>query len=382
MKKIVISILVAVFMLVMMSTATFADEQSDWQKEYDELLNSSGASELYESLPDDAGKILQESGIDGIYQDDILAVSFFDIVKALFKSVGDSFKLPFSTFLCCIGITLLCALLNSMKGAFSDGSYDRAFSVMSVVCAATAIATPISNMIIKVSHAISQSSDFFLSFIPVYSGIVTASGKPLSATAYTTALFAVVQVIARISATIFVPMLGVYLAFCLIGSASHEIDITGIARTVKNIVITALSFLMTIFVGLLTVQGAVANSADTVGLKTAKFAINTLLPVVGSAVSEALNSVQGCIGVIKTTVGGFGIFAVASIFLPALITLLLLQLALFLSEATSNMLKTEHISSLLSASRAMLSLLIGLLVVFMVLFVVSIGVMVATASSG
>lgn len=388
-KRAKLVIMIFCILMLCLQTPVFAEavfysgsnvDADELDEEYDRLLEASGADELMGELSNEAGELLRLYGIDGVDKEQMLELSFFDVIKTIFHQVKNSFSTPLSMLCCCIGIILLCALLNSMKGAFKGGAYDRAFSVICVVGVAGAVATPACALIIRISEAISAVGSFLISFIPIYSGIITASGKALSGVAYQTALFAVVQVISRISATVFVPLLGVYLAFCLIGSASQELDITGIAKSIKTIVITSLSFLLTIFVGLLSVQGTIAVSADTVGLKTAKFAVSTFLPVVGSAVSEALNSVYGCMGVVKSTVGGFGIIGIFAMLLPSLISALLLQLALFLAEGASSMLETGRITSLLGAARAMVSLLIGILVVFMLLFIVSIAIIAATTS--
>ncbi|MEG0397106.1 MAG: hypothetical protein RR612_10285, partial [Oscillospiraceae bacterium] len=282
----------------------------------------------------------------------------------------------------CIGIILLCALLNSLKSSFNNQSYEQVFSVVSVICISSAIIIPIANLIIKTSSLIKQVSNFLLSFIPVYVVIITASGKPISATAYSTAIIGVIQIISRISATVFVPLLGIYMAFCLIGSASHEINVEGIAKTVKTSVIVALTFLMTIFVGLLTVKSVVAASADTVALRTAKFAIGAFLPVVGSAISEALSSVQGFLGVIKSTVGGFGIIAVIAAFIPSIVTVLMMQLSLSLAGGISEALSTDKITSLVRSAQSVLSLILGITITFGVLLIVSLGVMLTVSGGG
>lgn len=355
--------------------------QEEYKQQYDELLHSSGADGLFDILPKDAKGVLEEAKIKEVSKESLMQISFFDFLSSIWESIKSGFTKPLTMLLSCIGIILLCALLNSLKSSFHNQSYEHVFSVVSVICISSAIILPIANLIISISSLIKQVSNFLLSFIPVYVGIITASGKPISATAYSTAIIGVVQVISRISATVFVPLLGIYLAFCLIGSASHEINVEGIAKTVKTTVIVALSFLMTIFVGLLTVQGTVAASADTVALKTAKFAVSAFLPVVGSAISEALSSVQGFLGVIKSTVGGFGIIAVIAAFVPSIVSLLMMQFSLSIASGVSDALSTEKITSLLRSAQSVLSLILGITITFGVLLIVSLGVML-TVSGG
>lgn len=348
-------------------------------KQYQELLGQSGAEELFSLIPDDARGTLEKNNIDTITPDTLIDIDIFSFIKDIFVTVRDSATKPLSMLLSCIGIIMLYALLNSFKSGFNDGSYERVFSVVSVICISSAIIMPIAQMITKAAELIKQISSFILSFVPVYVGIITASGKPISAVSYSVSLIGAVQVISRIAAVVLVPLLAVYLAFCLIGATSTQISIDGIARSVKNAVIVSLGFLMTVFVGLLTIQGIVASSSDTVTTKATKFAISTFLPVVGSAVSEAFNSVQGCLSLIKSTIGTFGIITLIAAFLPSIIAILLMQLSLSISSGIGDMLQCSRITSLLRSASSVLSLLLGILLIFFILLVVSIGIMLTLA---
>lgn len=380
-KKFSIILILSVLFVVIIQFPLSAEDIS-FEAQYDKLLHSSGADKLYDIVPEDAKSILEDTDISELSQDSLINISFFDFVGAIFKTAKDAVTQPLTMLLSCIGIILLCALLNSMKSSFNNSSYEQVFSTISVICISSVIIMPIAQLIIRISKLITVVSDFLLSFVPVYVGIVSVSGKPISAIAYQASLIGVIQVVSRICSTVLVPLLGIYMAFCLIGSASREINIESIARSVKTIVIVTLSFLMTIFVGLLVIQGNVANSADSVALRTAKFAISAFLPVVGGAISEALNSVGGCVSVIRSTVGGFGIIAVAAAFLPSIITVLLMQLSLSIAGAVSDAMGTNKITALLHSAGSVLALIMGIMVIFCVLIVISLGIMLTISSTG
>lgn len=373
-----------IFVLVLLcafSGQVFA-EDNQFQEQIDEFLDSSGANELFSIVPDDAKDILEEAEINDLSHEKLINISFMDFIKSIWESIKNTVNKPLSMFLTCVGIILLYALLNSLKSSFNNQSYEHVFSVVSIICLSSAIIIPISNIIIKIAGLIKQVSNFLLSFIPVYMGILTASGKPISATAYSTTIIVVIQIISRISSTVLVPLLAIYMAFCLIGAASNQINVEGIAKTVKTFVTVVLTFLLTIFVGLLTIQGVVSNSADTVTMRTAKFAVSAFLPVVGAAISEALNSVQGCLGIIKSTVGGFGIVALIAAFVPSIVTILMMQLSLSLSGGVSDALGTNKVSSLIRCANSVLSLILGITLIFAVLLIVSIGIMLTVSSGG
>lgn len=356
------------------------DPKSDFNRQYQELLEQSGANELFSIIPDESKQLMIENDITSLDVTKLVNINFFDFMGSIWETVKSVVTKPLTILLTSVGIILLCALLNSLKSGFNNASYERVFSVVSVVCIAGTIIVPIAETITKTANVISQVSKFILSFIPVYVGIITASGKPISGVAYSTSLVGMVQVISYITGTVLVPLLSIYLAFCLIGSTSVNINVDGIARGVKTSVIVVLSFLLTMFIGVLSIQGVIAGASDTMSLKAAKFALSAFLPVVGGAIGDALNSVQGGMGVIRSTVGAFGIIAVVTAFLPSIISVLLMQLSLSISGAISDMFDTDRITALIRSASLVLSLILGILLLFFVLLVLSITIMLSMTS--
>ncbi len=196
-----------------------------------------------------------------------------------------------------------------------------------------------------------QVGRFITSFVPVYTGVVAASGKPLSAFAYQSILLTVIQVISYLSSHILIPLICIYLALSISGAATHRIRVGGIANAIRSAVVWCLGLFLTVFVSLLTIKSFVAGATDSVTFRAGKFLVGSLVPIVGSAVSEAMTVVQGSLGVIRTSVGTFGILIIVMTFLPAIITLFFMNMALKISKAASDALGVSEVSGLLESIR-------------------------------
>ena len=85
--------------------------------------------------------------------------------------------------------------------------------------------------------------------------------------------------------------------------------------------------------------------------------------------------VQGSLGVIRTSVGTFGILIIVMTFLPAIITLFFMNMALKISKAASDALGVSEVSGLLESVSFVLSLLLAVLVCFAVMLIVSVSLM-------
>ena len=355
--------------------ASAGEDAASAAEQIDKQLEASGAKELFDDVPEEAKDRLEKSGIDDVDPDAILGMGIGDFFSNLWETVKSELLTPVKLLATLMAIILLCALLSAFRTTMEQRGVTKVFSVVSSLCICGVMVAPVSDCILRCAQLIEDCSNFILSFIPVFTTAMTVSGKPASSLLYNTFLFSAVQVIAQIASAFLVPLLAIYLAFCMVGSVSDYIKIDGIASSVKKTVIWTLGFLLTIFVGILSLQGLVANSADTVATKAAKFVIGSAIPVVGGALSEAFNSLQGCMGLMKSTVGVFGILVCLFIFLPGIINILLLMLALNLAAGLGEMFQVERVPQLLKAASSALSLMLGILLCFAMLLIISTTIM-------
>ena len=222
---------------------------------------------------------------------------------------------------------------------------------------------------------VKELSYFVLSFIPVFSGVTAAAGKPASSVAYHATIFAAAQFFSQLMANLIVPLLGLFLAISIAGAATDVIKVESLAKSLKTAATWILTFCMTVFVGLLTVKGLVSGAADTVTVRATKFMISSFVPVVGGALSDAYNSVFGCLGVVKNTVGVFGIIAIAVTFLPVVLELTLMMAALWGSTAIGDIFGREKEVSILKAASSALTIMLGVILCYGMMIIVSITIM-------
>lgn len=368
-------LLLTILMLFCPAVAAEGIASPEQQEILEEQLEISGADELFERIPDQAEEILQENGIDRADPEQLINLSVGGFFRNLWELVKKQLLLPVRILLTTIAVVLLCSLFQTFGATVEGKGYTQVFTLVSVLTAVAVILAPVTECIRQASESIRQCGNFILAFIPVFTGIVAASGKPITAAGYTTVMFGAVQVISQIAAVILMPLLGILLALSVTGSLNDRVRIDGILSAVRKVVIWTLGLLLTIFVGLLTIRGIVAGSADTVTIKTTKFLLGSFVPVVGGALSEALNSVQGCMGVIRSTVGSLGIMVCLLTFLPLLLTMLLIMASLHLSSGVAELMNVDKVGGILKSAASVLSLIFGIVLMFGLLLVVSVTIL-------
>ena len=360
----------------------YAAEPSSAVLDYQEQLEAIGADELQEQLPEGARGLLENTGIQGVDYQAILSLSPGEFFRQLFLLAKAQIRKPVALFGTILGALLLCALLDGFKTALWKGPLSGTFNAVAVATVAAAIAPPILECVTSTVQAIQDCSRFIAAFIPVFSSILTVSGQPVTATTYTLFLFAACQVVSQIVSSTLVPLMGIYLALCVTGSLIPGTGILPVAKTVKSVVSWGLGLLLTLFVGLLSLQTMVASGSDTVAAKTAKFLIGSFVPVVGSALSDAFIATQGYLRLLKTAVGAFGALAAAATFLPVFLQTAGWYLMVNLSASVSEMLGIQQTADLLKSTSATLGILLSVTLCFAILVVVSTSLVLIVSMGG
>ncbi|MEG1870325.1 MAG: hypothetical protein RR205_05695, partial [Oscillospiraceae bacterium] len=305
MKRILMLILPLI--LVFTSVVCYAEEQSNPPFDIDGELGKLGSEQLLDEIPEEAKETLDKMNFSGMSISEIIAMSpneFFNVIKNI---VVTQVRRPIQIFATLIGIILLSAFLTGMKQSFLDNSLNGVFSVVSALCVISFISEPIVKCISSTARGLQQCALFILSFIPVFTGVVAAGGHPLTATTYNIFLFTACQIVSQVAASVLIPLMSIYFAMCLVSSAAPEMNLDGITSFIKTSVCWVLGLMTTIFVGLFSIQTLVGTGSDALATKAGRFIIGSFIPVVGGALSDAFSAAQGCLLLMKSTLGAFAV---------------------------------------------------------------------------
>jgi Stage III sporulation protein AE (spore_III_AE). len=347
--------------------------------DFDEQLDALGARELEEQLPAQASELLQETGLRQITVESLLELSPKAFFSALWEMVLQELRMPAKTLGILVGIVLLCALLGAFKEIGADTAMNQLFALIATLCVVISLSGSILDCVLWASRTIEQTAGFMLAFIPVFSAAMVAAGQPLSGMAYNSFLFVTCQVVSQVIVRTLVPLLSVYLALCIVGALVPDLDISGIADGVKSIVSWGLGLLLTLFIALLSLQSMVSSSADGIALRTGKFLLGTFVPVVGGALSDAMGAAHGCLQLIKTTVGVYGIVVAIFTLLPVIVRILLWFGISNMAAMAGDFLGVPSAADLLKACAGVLGLLLAVVMCFGLLLIISTTVVIVTS---
>lgn len=374
-------ILIVIFLiaLILIPVCAFAQEEYN-EEEYNQTLEQFDLSFL-EELDEDTYKVLDELGLTDFDYNKIIDFSFSDIADYLKEMIADDVKKPLYS----CGIILLIIILSSFFQGFRESVNDsEMISLLSTVSALVIAVLLVSQLKYSISSAcaaISVCADFIFAFVPAFCIIVATSGNTVTAFSTNTLLLSLAQALNFISENIFLPLSNCFLAIGICSGIRSELNLQQLIFNLKKYLTTAISVCATAFVSILSIKTAVSARADAIGLRSMRFAINSVVPVIGGAISEGLLSIQAYSSLIKSSVGIVGIIAVLTVFVPPVLNVSFWRLFLSLCRTVSDIFNDRSVSSVLKAFEDSLLIMNVILILSMVTTIISIGILIAARGS-
>ncbi|MBS5885417.1 stage III sporulation protein AE [Clostridium tertium] len=297
------------------------------------------------------------------------------VISFLFKEVKTVLALSISI----IAIAIICSLLKNLQTAFSnEGISNIAF----FACYALLIVILSKSFIVSINIAtdiIKDLSDFMVAILPVLVMMIGTVGGFTQAATMDPIVVGATLIIPRIYTTVIIPLILITFVLEFANNISTEHKISNLCKLTKQITIWLQGIILTIFIGLLTVRGITSSTIDAVTLKTAKFAIDNFIPIVGKAFSDAIASVAGYSLIIKNAVSSVGLIIIILMMLYPIIKLVLISFVYKLTAAVIEPISDKRITSSIAAAGDSLILIMSCVLSVSLMFFILLGIM---ASAG
>lgn len=372
--------LMVFFITILLSSFTvYADIEDATEYTTEGIYNSqyeqSGADALLRELTPEVKKQLKDIGVTSPSWQELNSMSFFDIFGSIMNTIQQQSVTPLNCVVKIMGVVMLVALINSVKSSLGSSSLTAVLNSVATLTVSIILIQPVCQTIEYSTTIIKLSADFMLIFIPVMAGIMLTMGQSLQAAGSYTMVMGAGTAVSQISNNILVPLLNTFLGISVVSGISQRVNLNGFCELINKVLKWVLTFTMSVFTAILTMQSIISSSADSAGVKATRFAISSFVPLVGGALSEAYQTVRGCMGMLKSGVGVFAILATGTIYLPAIISCVLWLVAINIAIALAGVFDMGDIIKLLKSVTTVINSLIAILLCCMIIFIVSSAIM-------
>lgn len=362
--------------LILLSVAMFSFQASAEDGEWEQVVDSFGLDELEEAAPEDIVSFMKELDLSPDSAESLQKHSLGTILLEYAKEWIDSALLPRQFLRWLLGLCVLAFVFRTLSSS-KNGWIGESSNLLIILLCGLWIMAPINDLFLEISETISSAVVYINAFVPIFAGLLTASGYPTLAGSYSTVLIGYSSVFSAIQQSVFVPacrmLLALAVCFPLAGISVAPVE------GIRKLLVSLLSVLSGVLTGIVGLQTKLSSVSDNLVTKTAKTAVSTFVPIVGSTLAESLNVVLGSLDLARSSVGIYTVITMTLLFVSPLAKLLCWQIALWMGKACFEAVGEKSIVTMLGSVSSLLTVLIGvllssgLLILLTVLMVMSVG---------
>jgi stage III sporulation protein AE len=221
-------------------------------------------------------------------------------------------------------LTVFSVFLQTLQSTFEKTSVSK---VANAIVFMVLMIIALNSFYVAVDYAkdtIAAITDFMIALIPLLLALIASSGGVLSSAFFHPMLLFLMNTSGALIEYIVLPLLFLSTMLSIVSMLSEHYKVTQLAGLLRTWSVGLLGIFMTVFLGVISVQGVSTAVADGIGIRTAKFVTGNFIPVVGRMFTDAADTVIGASLILKNTVGiaGVVILLIMTVF-PALKILLI-----------------------------------------------------------
>src|SRR5699024_5036299 len=374
-----IKVIIILFLMITVCPVTVhgvgEDNSLDVQQDYiEEQLNNLNIEEMERIIKEEPEvfEYFSDISVKDFIQSLLKGENVLD-VKNIFKGIMSIFFAEvienLNILIQIIVITIICALLINLQGAFEKESVGEiALFACYIILASLVIKTFV--LCIELGqNTVNRMVDFMQIILPILFTLLVAIGGATTKLLFNPVIIGIINLISIAIKNFVFPLIFFSFIIGIISKMSSKIQFSKLSELLRQIVVIVISISMVIFIGVMSIYG-VGAKIDGVSIRTAKFAVDNFVPIIGKFLSDAVETVVGCSAVLKYAIGLVGVF---SIFLICIVPTLKIIALIFMYKIAVVVIEPIADKNVVSffeeVSKSLLLILVSILAVATMFFI-------------
>ncbi len=228
---------------------------------------------------------------------------------------------------------LLCGLLSRLREAFSAKAVAEISHWACFLWVAAVIVQECAAQVQISRGAVDGMAAGMQALFPLLLTLLVAVGGTSSAAFFQPAVVAASGTMTTLVRNVSFSLALAYAVLAVVDNISENFSLSRLSGLIKTASSWTLGICFTVFIGVMAVQGFGAAAMDGVSIRTAKYAIDNFVPVVGGMFADTMDTLVGCSLLVKNALGVTGVLLLVSILVAPLLRVLSTVLALRLVAA-------------------------------------------------
>ena len=293
------------------------------------------------------------------------------IYKKILNILGTEVQTGIKSLLSILAIIIIHSILKSISESLENDSISKLIYYVQYIAIVTIIMSNFSDVINLVKQTSNNLIGFMNTLIPVLVSLMLYTGSITTTSILEPIILFLINFIGNLIQNILIPIILIIASISIISKISDQVQVAKLSKFLKSSTLWFLGIILTIFVGIVSLEGTLASSVDGITAKTAKSIVSSAVPVVGKILGDVVDSVLGCGIILKNAVGFVGVVIIISICIVPILKLSVLTISYKLVASISEVIADAKIVKLLDEMGDIFKILLGIL--FTIFFMVIIG---------
>lgn len=385
MKRIILKVfLLGLLCIIIPNTLIFASEnitvQDTIQEQKEEFgiqdfINNSKqytTGEFFENV--DIGEVLNEA-IEGDIDNN-------NILKAVLNMFGIEIASSLKAIVSILAIIVIHSLLKSISESLENEGIAKLIYYVQYILIITIVMSNFSEIITMVRETTTNLVAFMNMLVPLlitlmmYTGSITTSGviEPI--------ILFMINFIGNIIQNIILPLVLIFTSLVVLSKLTDKIQISKLSKFLKSGIVWLLGIILTIFVGVVSLEGTMSSSVDGVTAKTTKAVISSAVPVVGKILGDAVDTVLGGGIILKNAIGLVGVIIVIGMCIAPILKLAILCITYKFLATITEPIADSNITGLLEQIGDIFKILLAILCSISFMLIIGTALVLKISNSG
>lgn len=384
--KIIIIALTLVFIFPTYSKMESQISNNTVQIDENEISNQEemfGISSFIQNSKQYAGNFFDDIDIGEILNSAIKGqIDNTTIYKKILNKLGNEVQTGIRSLACILAIIIIHSILKSISESLEHDSVSKLIYYVQYIAIITIIMGNFSDIINLVKETTTNLIGFMNTLIPVLISLMVYTGSITTTSILEPIILFMINFIGNLIQDILIPVILIITSISIISKISDKVQINKISKFLKSSTVWLLGTILTIFVGVVSLEGTLSSSVDGITAKTAKAIVSSAVPVVGKILGDVVDSVLGCGVILKNAVGFVGVIIIIGICILPILKLTVLTFSYKLVASVCEVIADDKIVKLLDEIADIFKILLAILVSIMFMVIIGTTLLIKMSNTG
>ena len=374
-------ILIIFFTIIFQFSTSYCE--NNIEETYEEQKETFGINSFINEAEKYSGEFFEDIDVGEILNSAISGnIDNNKIYNQIFSLFGSEVVKGITSLATILVIIIIHSILKSISENLNNENISKLIFYVEYIAIVTIIMANFSEVIQLVRETANNLVGFMNSLIPILISLMLFTGSITTSTIIEPLILFIINFIGTLIQDLLIPITLIVAVLSIVSKISDKVQIDNLSKFMKSGVVWVLGIVLTIFVGVLSLEGTLSSSIDGVTAKTAKAVVSSAIPVVGKILGDAVDSVLGCGVVLKNAVGFVGVIIIVGICIIPILKLAVLTIAYKLVSAVSEPIADGKIVKLLDQMGDIFKILLAILSSISVLVIVGTTIVIKISNSG